>query len=83
MFRHLSVAASHNKIRVIFAVTDRYKTRVERCTVFSACGRFKPFKQIGSWLALLQAHRHVAHDWQRIASASNVQAAAMEPAGYA
>lgn len=51
-------------------------TRVERRTVFSARGLFKPIRQIGLWLALQQAHRYAARNWRRLAMAAQGQAAA-------
>lgn len=51
------------------------KTRVERRTVFSARGIFKPVRQIGLWLALQQAHRYAARNWRRLAIAAKGRAA--------
>nr|WP_254615177.1 hypothetical protein [Burkholderia pyrrocinia] len=57
------------------------KTRVERRTVFSARGIiFRPVRQIGLWVALLQAHRYAARNWRRLAIAAKGRAVATEPA---
>ncbi|KFL54778.1 hypothetical protein JM78_06695 [Burkholderia pyrrocinia] len=54
------------------------KTRVERRTVFSARGIFKPVRQIGLWLTLQQAHRYAARNWRSLAIAAKERAVATE-----
>ncbi|WP_175748583.1 hypothetical protein [Burkholderia pyrrocinia] len=59
------------------------KTRVERRTVFSARGIFKPVRQIGLWLTLQQAHRYAARNWRSLAIAAKERAVATELASGA
>ncbi len=48
---------------------DGNRTRVERKTEFRSKGRFRLLKQLGMWLALVQAHRYASSNWRRLSMA--------------